>query len=99
MRNTQTHSVSNMSNSKCLKPTLVNLSYLCRSDHTYVIFILDAKRLDTIADDSATNISRNRVSFNVCESDKQDQSGSSKLSSIISKNMLKASSSKVMNSI
>ena len=60
------------------------------------IFIIGAKRLDTKADDSATNISRNRVSFNVCDSDKKDQSGLSKLSSIISNKMSNTSSSEVM---
>ena len=63
---------------------------------TIKISILGVKRLDTIADDSATNISRNRVSFNVCDSDKKDQSGLSKLSSIISNKMSNTSSSEVM---
>ena len=45
-----------------------------------------------MADDFATNISRNRVSFNVCDSEKKDQSGLSKMSSIISNKMSNASS-------
>ena len=60
------------------------------------IFILGVKRLDTIADDSATNISRNRVSFNVCESDERDQRGLPKLSSFNSKKMSNTSSSEVL---
>ena len=53
-------------------------------------------RLDTIADDSATNISRNRVSFNVCEPEERDQGELAKLSSIISKKLTNTSSSKVL---
>ena len=49
-----------------------------------------------MADDFATNISRNRVSFNVCDSEKKDQSGLSKLSSVISNRMSNASSSEVI---
>ena len=54
-------------------------------------------RLDTIADDSATNISRNRVSFKVCDSKERDQGELAKLSSIISKKLSNTTSSKVLN--
>ena len=53
-------------------------------------------RLDTIADDSATNISRNRVSFNVCEPEERDQGELAKLSEIISKKLSNTTSSKVV---
>ena len=61
------------------------------------IFTLGIKRLDATADDYATNISRNRVSFNVCESDKRDQRRLSKLSSINSKQMANTSSLEVLS--
>ena len=67
--------------------------------YMYKIFILGVKRLDTTADNSATKISRNRVSFNVCESDEKDQSGLSKLSSIISNKMSNTSGSEVCSLI
>ena len=62
-------------------------------------FVLGVKSLDTKADDSANNISRNRVSFIVCDSDNKDQSGLSKLSSIISNKMSNTSGSEVCSLI
>ena len=53
-------------------------------------------RLNTIADDSATKISRNRVSFNVCDSKERDPMELAKLSSIISKKLSNTTSSKVL---
>ena len=52
--------------------------------------------MDTIADNSATNISRKRVSFNVYESDERDQRGLAKLSSFNSKKMSNTSKSEVL---
>ena len=60
------------------------------------IFTLGIKRLDATADDYATNISRNRVSFNICESDERDQRGLAKLSSFNSKKMSNTSRSEVL---
>ena len=53
-------------------------------------------RLNTIADDSASKISRNRVSFNVGDSKERDPGELAKLSSIISKKMSNTTSSKVL---
>ena len=53
-------------------------------------------RLSTIADDSVTKISRNRVSFNVCDSKERDQEELAKLSTIISKKLSNTTSSKVL---
>jgi hypothetical protein len=44
-------------------------------------------RFDAIANDSTTNISRNRVSFNMSESDKKKQNGLEKLSAAITRKM------------
>ena len=49
-------------------------------------------RLGTIAEDSVTNISRNRV----CDSKERDQGELAKLSAIISKKLSNTSSSKVL---
>ena len=51
-------------------------------------------RLDTIPNDSATTISRNRVSFNVCESEDKDRN-LAKLSTIFAKKISNASNVKV----
>ena len=53
-------------------------------------------RLNTIADDSASKISRNRVSFNVCDSKEREPRELAKLSSIISKKLSNTTSSKVL---
>ena len=47
-------------------------------------------KLDTIPNDSATTISRNKVSFNMCESEDKDR-----LSTIIAKKISNASNVKV----
>lgn len=52
-------------------------------------------RLDTIPNDSATSISRNRVSFNMCESEDQDRSSLAKLTTIFANKISNASSIKV----
>ena len=52
-------------------------------------------RLDTIPNDSATTISRNRVSFNMCESEDKDRSSLAKFSTIYPKNISNASNVKV----
>ena len=52
-------------------------------------------RLDTIPNDSATTISRNRVSFNMCESEDKDRSSLAKLSTIFAKKISNASNVKV----
>ena len=53
-------------------------------------------RLNTIADDSASKISRNRVSFNLCDSKERDQGELARLSTIISKKLPNTTSSKVL---
>jgi hypothetical protein len=53
-------------------------------------------RLNTIADDSASKISRNRVSFNLCDSKGRDQGELARLSTIISKKLPNTTSSKVL---
>ena len=57
-------------------------------------------RLDTIANDSTTNVSRNRVSFNINESSdqkgKNDQDRLANLSSNMPKKMSNTSNSKVL---
>ena len=56
-------------------------------------------RLDTIANDSTTNVSRNRVSFNINESDqkgKNDQHRLANLSSNMPRKMSNTSNSKVL---
>ena len=52
-------------------------------------------KLDTIPNDSATTISRNRVSFNMCESEDKDISSLAKLSTIFAKKISNASNVKV----
>ena len=53
-------------------------------------------RLDAIGNDSTTNISRNRVSFNMSESDKKEHNGLAKLSSIIARKVSSTPNSKVL---
>ena len=52
-------------------------------------------RLDAVANDSTTNISRNRVSFNMTDSDHKEQNGFAKLSANIAKKMSSTSNTKV----
>jgi hypothetical protein len=52
-------------------------------------------KLDTIPNDSATTISRNRVSFNMCKSEDKDRSSLAKLSTIFAKKISNASNVKV----
>ena len=56
-------------------------------------------KLDTVVNDSTTNVSRNRVSFNMNELDqkgKNDQHGLTNLSSIMTKKMSNTSNSEVL---
>ena len=61
-----------------------------------ILSSLDDCTVNTIANNSTNNISRNRVSFNICESDERDQRGLAKLSSFNSKKMSNTSSSEVL---
>ena len=55
-------------------------------------------RLDVVANDSTSNISRNRVSFNMTDSDHKEQNGFAKLSANIAKKMSSTSNTMVNES-
>ena len=96
MKNSHFDNTNSVSNSK---DTFISMNFKFWYPKHKINIHLGIKRLDTIANDSTTNISRHRVSFNMNQLDKKgenDQHVLANLSSIMPKKMSNTSGSKVL---